>query len=217
MVLSGAAAAATGTMAWAIHSASAAAPESEARTAAAENSADQKPENVDVLLQAGILQQQNRDSKGAVQTYRRVLELDPRNKFAWYNLGVIAHEDGRTDEALSAYEKSLKIDPSFESALFNEAILLKSSDPDRAMGLLERTLGIDPQANTAHLHLGDIWARKDRDEEAADEYRRAVAGDPSLRSLVPESFRDSLNPPRDPSPDLSRDPSPESSPAGSTR
>ncbi|CAM5690204.1 Tetratricopeptide repeat protein OS=Streptomyces aurantiogriseus OX=66870 GN=GCM10010251_16990 PE=4 SV=1 [Streptomyces aurantiogriseus] len=200
MVLSGAAAAATGMMVWAIHSSSAAAPESKAQPAPKKTL-----ENVDALLQTGVLQQQTHDSKGAARTYRRVLELDPQNKLAWYNLGVIAHEDGRTADARAAYEKSLKIDPAFESALFNEALLLKSSDPDRAMGLLERAIGANPQATTAHLHLADIWAKKNRDEEAADEYRRAVAADPSLRSHVPESFRDSLSP------------SPEPSPAGSTR
>ncbi|MER5718680.1 tetratricopeptide repeat protein [Streptomyces sp. NPDC002132] len=199
MVLTGAAAVSTGVMSWALNSAMT--PESEA----AQPAANRPIQDADSILQAGILQQENHDPEGAARAYRRVLRLDPQNKFAWYNLGVISHEDGRTNDALAAYEKSLKIDPAFLSALFNEGILLKSSDPDRAMGLLERALGVNPQAATVHLHLGEIWAMKNRDQVAADEFRSAVAADPSLRSEVPESFRDFLNP------------SPRSSPAGSTR
>jgi len=188
VVLAGAAAVSTGVMSWALNSAMT--PESEA----AQPVVNRPLPDADSVLQAGILQQQNHDVKGAARSYRHVLRLDPQNKFAWYNLGVIAHGDGRTDDARAAYEKALKIDPAFMSALFNEGILLKSSDPDRAMGLLERALGVDPQAATVHLHLGEIWAMKDRDQVATDEFRSAVAADPSLRSQVPESFRDSLSP-----------------------
>ncbi|MFE8942814.1 tetratricopeptide repeat protein [Streptomyces sp. NPDC007856] len=82
-------------------------------------------------MQAGIAQQQNHDAQGADRTYRRVLELDPQNKYAWYNLGVMAHEAGRTANAGADYAEALKIDPKFTSALFNEALLLESSDPIR--------------------------------------------------------------------------------------
>ncbi|MFF5182558.1 tetratricopeptide repeat protein [Streptomyces sp. NPDC000345] len=194
VVLSGAAAAATGVMAWSVVVCSAAFPEPAARPPV------KRPPTADTLLRTGLTLQQSADPQGASRLYRKVLALDPDNAVAWYNLGVIAHEDGRTADARAAYEKTLKIDPSFQAALFNEALLLKSSDPDRAMGLLERAVGADPRAATAHLHLGDLWARKHRDEEAADEFRSAVAADPALLSQVPESFRDALRPAPEPSP-----------------
>ncbi|MFI7504437.1 tetratricopeptide repeat protein [Streptomyces sp. NPDC049687] len=184
VMLTAAAAVATAVMAWAVHSHAAATPESPAARPSV-NPTSQAA----ALVQVGLLLQGSHDSEGAVRTYQQVLRLDPRNKFAWYNLGVIAHEGGRTAEARTAYEKSLKIDPTFVSALFNEAILLKPSDPDRAMGLLERVVGIEPQAASAHLHLGEIWARKNRGREAAEEFRLAMTADPSLRSEVPAPFR----------------------------
>ncbi|QUW79898.1 tetratricopeptide repeat protein [Streptomyces mirabilis] len=165
-----------------------------------------KRHQVDVLMQTALLQQSEvHDSNGAADTYRRLLKLDPRNKVAWYNLGVIGQQGGKPDDARTAYDKALEIDPSFTSALFNEAILLKSSDPDRAIGLLKKCIAADPKAGTAYLQLGQVLAEKDRDDEAGEAFRHAVAIDPSLRSQVPESFGDSVTP------------SPTSSQAGSTR
>ncbi|KUO21908.1 hypothetical protein AQJ91_07195 [Streptomyces dysideae] len=192
---------ATGLTAWAIRPHPTQAPEP--KTAPANWT---KYQQVDALMQTALLQQrQMHDSKGAADTYGRLLKLDPHNKVAWYNLGVIAQQDGKTADARAAYEKALKIDPSFTSALFNEAILLKSSDADRAIGLLKRAIAADPKDATAYLHLGQILAEKDRDEEAGEAFRHAVAADPSLHSQVPERFWDSVNP------------SPTSSQAGSTR
>ncbi|MFJ3303230.1 tetratricopeptide repeat protein [Streptomyces sp. NPDC086549] len=146
-------------------------------------------QDANTLLEAGILQQNNHDFEAADRAYRRVLELDPQNKYAWYNLGVMAHGDGRVADARADYDNALKIDPVFQSALYNESLLLESSDPDRAVELLKSLIDAEPKAGTAHLHLGRIWAQKDRDDDAAKEFRRALEDDPSLRSQVPEEFR----------------------------
>ncbi|MFD0504724.1 tetratricopeptide repeat protein [Streptomyces chiangmaiensis] len=153
----------------------------------------QKTRETGVLLQTALKQQQGRDSQGAARTYRRVLDLDPDNKFAWYGLGIIAQTSGNTFEARAAYDKALKIDPSFMSALFSEAMMLKSSDPDRAVGLLKRAVAAQPKAATIHMQIGQILAAKGRDSEAKDAFRSAVAADPSLRPQVPEPYRDSVS------------------------
>ncbi|MFI2458191.1 tetratricopeptide repeat protein [Streptomyces sp. NPDC019539] len=164
--------------------------------------------NAHALLQAGLLQTQYRDLDGAEATFKRVLEMDPENKLAWYNVGVVSAQDGRPADALKAYDSALEIDPSFTSALFNQAVLLKRNDPDRAITLLKRTVSINPKASTAYFQLGETLARKGREGQARDAYRRAVAVDPSLRSEVPKSFQDFVTP--------SPSPSPTSSQAGGT-
>ncbi|MBT2365052.1 tetratricopeptide repeat protein [Streptomyces sp. ISL-10] len=179
---------AVGVTAWAILSQPDATPESEAKSAARAVS------EAKALVQAGALQSQYQDFAGAARTFRRVLELDPDNKVAWYNLGVIAQRDGRAADARAAYDKALKIDPTFAAALFNEAVLLESSDPDRAVALLKRAVAANPKASTAYLHLGRVLAKKGRDDEAQDAFRRAVATDPKMHSLVPEPFQDSVSP-----------------------
>ena len=79
--LAGAAAVATGVTFWAIQSQPAELPDSKAMSVA------QKKEETGRLLQTALKQQQQQNPQGAAGTYRRLLDLDPDNKFAWYGLG----------------------------------------------------------------------------------------------------------------------------------
>ncbi|MET9584632.1 tetratricopeptide repeat protein [Streptomyces sp. NPDC006539] len=179
---------AAGAAVWAVLSQPATTSDSEAKSAARAASEAQ------TLLSAGLMQSQYQDFSGAATTFKRVVALDPRNKIAWYNLGVIAQRRGKKADARAAYDKALKIDPLFDSALFNEALLLKSSEPDRSIKLLKRVVAHNSKASTAYLHLGEALAKKGRDDEAQDAFGRAVAVDPKLLSLVPEPFQDSASP-----------------------
>ncbi|WP_171053231.1 tetratricopeptide repeat protein [Streptomyces marianii] len=186
--LGASAAVAAGAVTWAVMSHPATTPDGKSEEAPL------TPLTAHALLQAGHVQAQHKDFDGAEATYKRVLEMEPRNKLAWYNVGVVSARDGRPDEALKAYVAALKIDPSFTSALLNQAVLLKTSDPDRAITLLERAVANNPKASTAHFQLGDTLSRKGRDGEARTAYRSAVAADPSLHSQVPKKFRDATRP-----------------------
>jgi tetratricopeptide (TPR) repeat protein len=141
------------------------------------------------LLEVGIKQGENKDLSGATRSFRQVLDLDPANKLAWYNLGVLAQHDNRTADARAAYDHALKIDPDFESALYNKAILIESSHIDQAIAILQHIVRANPKAATAYLHLGQDLAKKNRDSEAKDAFVRAVRADRSLRAFVPERFR----------------------------
>jgi Flp pilus assembly protein TadD len=196
--IAGTAAVAIGLTVWAMQPDSPTPPESKSL------SVTQRNQTTSSLLRTA-LEQQQQNSLGAEQTYRRVLELDPDNKNAWYGLGVIAQQKGNAVDARAAYDKALKADPSFMSALFSEALLLKSSDPDRALELLKRAVAAEPKAATVRMQLGLIMAEKGRDHEAEEEFGRAVTADPSLLSQVPERFRGSVSP------------SPASSRSGKTR
>src|SRR5262249_40821476 len=155
--LAGTAAVATGVAVWAFQSPSAAPPESKDASVA------RKTQDVNALLQTA-LQQLSKDSRASARTYRHVLELDPRNKDAWYGLGLIAQQYGQTTDARADYDMALKIDPSFMSALYSEALLLKSSEPDRAIELLKRAAATEPKSDAIHMQLGLLLAERDRND-----------------------------------------------------
>ncbi|MEV6052280.1 tetratricopeptide repeat protein [Streptomyces sp. NPDC052107] len=150
-------------------------------------------EQTNALLRSALQRQTQQDSPGAAQDYRHVLELDPTNKQAWYGLGVIEQQNGRTANARAAYEKALETDPKFMSALYSEAFLLRSSDPDRAIKLLKRAVAADPKGTTIQMQLGNLLAGQHRKDEAEDAFRHAVAVDHRLLSQVPEEYRDSVS------------------------
>ncbi|MBV2155416.1 tetratricopeptide repeat protein [Kitasatospora sp. SUK 42] len=149
------------------------------------------PSRVELMLQEGIKQGELKNYDRAESTFRQVLGLDPGNKLAWYNLGVVAQQNNRSAEALTAYDSALKTDPAYQPALFNKAILLGPGDTDQAVSILRGIVAADPKAAGAHLNLGFDLAKQGRRAEAESSFRTAVQLDPSLRSLVPEEFRDS--------------------------
>lgn len=154
------------------------------------NTASEGHSSTDVskLVESGVDQMHRNDLVGASRTFKQVLKADPGNKYAWYNLGVIAHQSNQLTSARRAYEKALKADPTFGPALFNEAVLVRSSDPDRAIALLKRAVASNPKASTAYFLLGEILAKKGSKSEAKDAFARAVAIDPQLRPQVPAGF-----------------------------
>lgn len=182
---------ATGLTVWAVHSPSAGPSESKSVSVARDTKSVTK--SVDVLLQSALKRQTHQDFAGAAEDYRRILEADPKNKQAWYGIGVIDQAYGRTAEARKDYDKALETDPRFTSALFSEAFMLRSSDPDRAIELLGRAAAIQPKAATVQLQLGQLLANRNRDGEAEQAFRRAVAADGRLLSRVPDEFRDAVS------------------------
>lgn len=181
------AAVATGVTVWALPSPSTVRSESKAASVLGDS------KQAGTMLQSALERMTKQDFLGAAREYRRVLELDPTNKFAWYGLGLIGQQNGSTADAIAAYEKALKTDPAFMSALYSEANLLKFSDPDRAIELLKRAAAADPKATSVQMQLGTILAERHREGEAEDAFRRAVAVDHRLLSQVPEEFRESVS------------------------
>jgi tetratricopeptide (TPR) repeat protein len=57
---------------------------------------------------------QSRDVARAKAEIDQGLELDPRNKWGYYQLGEIYRQEGDTAEAIIMYQRALEIDPDFE-------------------------------------------------------------------------------------------------------
>lgn len=122
----------------------------------------------------------------AVEGYENVLEDDPGNQYAHYNLGLVHQQAGRSAEAENEYRAAIRTDPNFASALFNLAILRTESDPDEAEELYRTVLTVQPENASAHLNLGFLLIEQGEDDEGQQELDEAVELDPSLASRIPE-------------------------------
>lgn len=137
------------------------------------------------MLQNGIQQAGKGDYDDATSTFKAILAIDPKAKYALYNLGLIAQIHDQSAEAISYYQKAVQIDPKFTSAMYNEAIVLEPTDRKQAESLYEQIVKIDPKASTAYLRLSFLY-RDDGDTAKANAARAsALKLDPSLANVTP--------------------------------
>lgn len=81
------------------------------------------PDNVDPVLNLGVMLCEAGRCADAVDIYRQALPHHEGAALLHFNL-AIAHEDlGHASDALAAYERSLRLDPGFADAHFNVARL----------------------------------------------------------------------------------------------
>src|SRR5579863_9715404 len=130
---------------------------------------------------------QKRDYSTAESLLRKVVEHDPANYVAWFDLGFLENAGGRIDESIAAYRKSVEAKPDvFESNLNLGLQLAKTDQPD-AEKFLSAATQLRPTSHVAEgqarawLSLGRVL-EKTKPEEAIAAYGQAA----TLRPNDPE-------------------------------
>lgn len=142
----------------------------------------------DALVRTGLQQRDAGDDAQARVTFENVLELDPDNVYAHYNLGLLAQEAGEEDAAVEQYDAALATDPEFAPALYNKGIVLESTDLDTAVGLYRRALAADPQLAAAHMRLGFALLHLGRSAEAEEHLATGIELDPAMAEVDAPSY-----------------------------
>ena len=119
----------------------------------------------------------------AAQTYREILEKDPRSHLAWTNLGNAEMRMGRRLAAEEAFRKALEIDPQSADTLNNLAWLLYEEKRIEEAEPIARQAAITkaPDAWMRLDTLARILAARGNCEEAAMTFRQAIAQVPDSR------------------------------------
>jgi len=127
----------------------------------------------------------------AIAAYGKAVDLDHNFVRAYFNLGAMLFEAGRYDEARDAYRVALApIDQAFANHQPVEyvnaraysnlgAIYLKQQKWAEAIDAYQKAASIDDDT-AAHYNLGFLFFTTGKMDRAQDEYRKALAGDPSL-------------------------------------
>lgn len=124
----------------------------------------------------------------AAKQFRKAIEHDPENKYAYYNLGFIDQTKHLDSSAEENYRRALRIDPSFVSALFNLAILRTAAGADdEAIQLYRRVIDVEPRNANAHLNLGFLYRSTGQEKAANNEFAIAVELDPTLKGRIPNT------------------------------
>ena len=126
---------------------------------------------------------QKQDLAGAEPLLHKVVESDPANYVAWFDLGFVDNGLGRVDDSIAAYRKSVASKPDvFESNLNLGLQLAKTGQPDaeqflRAATQLKPTSHVEEGQERAWLSLAHMLEAS-RPEEAIGAYAKAATLQP---------------------------------------
>jgi tetratricopeptide (TPR) repeat protein len=124
------------------------------------------------------------DLKGAMEHYRKALELNPRLPDVHYELGEAILQSGLTDPGAQAEaEKEFRAAAALEGdtasleCQFGRIAFLQN-DMDQAYAHYKRAFALNPGETEAQIGLGRLLMVKDKPEEAIKYLRMAVQSDP---------------------------------------
>ena len=141
----------------------------------------QAPGDPDRYFTLGLAQSEQ-DVEGAIQTFRRLLDLDPRHALARYNLALVLRRADRLPEALAELERTLAIEPRAEAHYTMGVIYWHQGELDRATTALRAAVAAEPRYADAHYALGSVLKAKRDLGGAAAALRRAIELRPDLPS-----------------------------------
>ena len=93
----------------------------------------------------------------AARLFRRVIELNPRDSFAYDNLGNALGSQNKLDEAISCFQKALQLNPADCGAEFNLGLAyLHQNRRDDAKAHFQAALRIQPGYPPARQALSEL-------------------------------------------------------------
>ncbi|WP_235736239.1 tetratricopeptide repeat protein [Nocardioides alcanivorans] len=145
-------------------------------------------EAVATLVETGAKQLASGEIDAARATFTSVVEVDPGNVLAHYNLGLIEQQDGDTEAAIEQYDAALATDPAYGPALYNKAILLEQTDLEEAVALYERAVEAQPEFAPTHMRLGFALVHLGRTEEGEKHLAKGLELDPSMKDVAAPDY-----------------------------
>jgi tetratricopeptide (TPR) repeat protein len=119
------------------------------------------------------------DYPDAIKWLEKAVEVEPRNKEAWYFLGRAYYTRSRFAEASKAYRKVLEIDPRDAKAENNLGLVFESeAQPNAAIQAYRAAITwqeeIHRPSEQPYLNLGSLLLQESRLEEALPALRKAA-------------------------------------------
>jgi tetratricopeptide (TPR) repeat protein len=115
----------------------------------------------------------------AIKEYRSMLETDPKNAAAWFQLGGLYYGTSQVQEAVECYNKVLEIDPQNVEALVQLGNLYYDSDQyQQAVDHYQRALELDPDLSDVRVDLATMYRRLEKSDEAIAQLKQVIKEDP---------------------------------------
>lgn len=121
----------------------------------------------------------NGNYQGAIQEWKKALDLSPSEPWLHNSLGVALMEAGEVQEALTHYQIAIELNPHYAEAYNNsgEALATKGDDSGAIVQFL-RALELDTAFTAARTHVGMLLAGMGRMDEAILHMRKVATDNP---------------------------------------
>ena len=120
----------------------------------------------------------------AIENFQKVLEINPQDPVAYYNIGNIYKEKKEYDAEIASYRKALKIKPDHFQSYNNMGSALKAKgDLTAAIDSFEQALKIKPNFAKAHYNLGVALQEKGDLNASIKSYKQALKIQPDYTKV----------------------------------
>lgn len=136
----------------------------------------QKPDNTWTAYNLALALEAMNDTKGAEDTLRKAIEIDPKQARIQAELGRLELAQGNLPSAQKWLESAFNLDPELVDASGNLAMVYaRKGNLVMAEKLLRQALEDNPNYKDGHLNLGLVLAQQSRKSDADSELDKAVA------------------------------------------
>jgi tetratricopeptide (TPR) repeat protein len=143
-----------------------------------------RPERIESSF--GDLYARQRDHEGALQHYRRAIEIAPDPSQYLRQAAIIFESQGRGTEAAEYFRRALArgtlgVRQELSALSHLGRILIERGEHREAADVLARARNLQPASYAIRVDLGRAWQGLGELENAETEYRQALALDPTQR------------------------------------
>jgi Flp pilus assembly protein TadD len=140
---------------------------------------EQKPDDVDLLMKLAVTREKAERFDEALETYDKVLALDPRNEIAANNFAAVVADHRNDDAAMmaKALERAQRFRTSDRPAFLDTLgwVYYRKGEPAVALAFIERAATLRPDIPEFRYHLGMALYRTKQPDQARAALEAAVA------------------------------------------
>ncbi|WP_428655959.1 tetratricopeptide repeat protein [Runella sp.] len=143
-----------------------------------------RPENVQALVNRGVIYFTKKNFKEAQKDFEQALKLNPQQELAYNNLALIFARNKQPEKALQFIDRALDFDAVNPIYLNNKGyVLLLQNQFEEAKKLIDQSLTKAPENSYAHRNLGIYFLHKGQKTEALSAFQKSYSIDPSTDQI----------------------------------
>jgi tetratricopeptide (TPR) repeat protein len=103
----------------------------------------------------------------AIDTLKRLIEINPKNYKAYYNLGNIYLKDEEYSKAIELYNATVFVNNTFEPAYYNAGIsFFKLNNFKSALPYFQKVLRLNPQDANSCYNIALVYAKLNKQKQS---------------------------------------------------